>query len=77
MAELSFVRLDTGCSKGHCILVLHEMLSALREAKQVGCISSVFDYKVTNIKKHIKEANDFSTYCDSKPAKTTFNHFVE
>lgn len=53
------------------------MLSAFIAAKQTGCILSGFDCKAANIKKHIKEANDSSTYCDSKPAKTTFNHFVE
>lgn len=53
------------------------MLSICIAAKQIGCILSVLDYKATNIKKHMKEANDFSTYCDNKPAKTTFNQFVE
>lgn len=73
VAKFSFVLLDILCSKGDCILLIHEMVSAYRAAKQIGCISSVFNYKVTNIKKHMKEANDFSMYCDNKPAKTTCN----
>lgn len=37
----------------------------------------VLDSKAINIKKYMKEANDFSTYCGNKPAETTFNQFVE
>lgn len=77
VAKFSFVLLDILYSKGSCILVIYEMVSAYIAAKQIGCILSVLDHKATNIKKHMKEANDFSTYCDNKPAKTTFNQFVE
>jgi len=77
VAKFSFVLMDILYSKAGYILVIYEMVSAYIEAKQIGCISSVLDYKATNIKKHMKEADGFSTYCDNKTAKTTFNQFVE
>lgn len=73
MGKFSFVLLDILYSKGSCILVTYEMVSAHVAAKQISYICSVLDYKATNINKYMKEANDFSTCCDNKPAKINFN----
>ena len=49
--QVSFVLPDILCSKGDCILVIYEMVSAYTAAKQIGCNSTVLDYKAINIKK--------------------------